>query len=417
MLYSFYDPGAAFHREPVKKEASMKHKARCHWHRTGTLFSFLVFMALAAASAFFLPSVSHSEDSVTIDSTGTSAIISNNASGARDGAIADALRKAVEQAVGTLVAADTLVENFQVIEDSVYTNSQGYVKSYSIISEAQSAGLYEVRVRAVVASGDLSGDLGALGLLQRKAERPRVLFMMAEKGLGKSDYDFWWKQGEEAPEISAAEAALKKAFLDKGFNVVDIPGGSVASGLAAGADLTGDGAARAGSALNAEIVVFGKVFVEQGPGTGATSVVTYLADMTAQAVRVDDGAVLASSRGRAVSRHISAVTGSDEAVYRAVAIVAEGLASQIAVRWVLPQTIRITLKGMDYEKAVEFKKFLKTRVRGIEAIYQRRHAEGETALEVEVKASAQAVADDIARPGKYRVTGFSAHVIEVEVAE
>ena len=316
----------------------------------------------------------------------------------------------------TLVAADTLVENFQVIEDSVYTNSQGYVKSYSIISEARSAGLYEVRVRAVVASGDLSGDLGALGLLQMKAERPRVLFMMAEKGLGKSDYDFWWKQGEEAPEISAAEAALKKAFLDKGFNVVDIPG-SVASGLAAGADLTGYGAARAGSALNAEIVVFGKVFVEQGPGTGATSVVTYLADMTAQAVRVDDGAVLASSRGRAVSRHISAVTGSDEAVYRAAAIVAEGLASQIAVRWVLPQTIRITLKGMDYEKAVEFKKFLKTRVRGIEAIYQRRHAEGETALEVEVKASAQAVADDIARPGKYRVTGFSAHVIEVEVAE
>ena len=376
-------------------------------------------MVFFASFVLFLPSISLCEDSITIDSTGTSAITSNNASHARDGAIADALRKAVEQAVGTLVASDTLVENFQTIDDSVYTNSQGYVKSYSIISEAQSAGTYEVRVRAVVAAGDLSGDLGAMGLLQKKAERPRVLFMMAEKGSGHNDYEFWWKQGDQATDISAAEAALKEAFLAKGFNVVDMPDRGAVAGLEGSfeADLTGDAARRAGRALNAEIVVFGRVFVEQGPSTGATSVVTYLADMTAQAVRVDDGAVLASSKGRAVSRHISAVTGNAEAVYRAAAVVAEGLLSQITWKWAGPQTIRITLKGMDYEKAVEFKKFLKTRVRGVGAIYQRRHAAAETALEVEVKASAQAVADDIARLGKYRVTGFSAHVIEVEGAE
>ncbi|MBI2399629.1 MAG: hypothetical protein HYV23_00960, partial [Deltaproteobacteria bacterium] len=106
-----------------------------------------------------------------------------------------------------------------------------------------------------------------------------------------------------------------------------------------------------------------------------------------------------------------------EAIGRAAAIVAEGLSSQITGNWTRPQTIRITLKGMDYEKAVEFKRFLKTRVRGVEAIYQRRHAGAETSLEVEVKAGAQAVADDIARLGKYRVTGFSAHVIEVEGAQ
>lgn len=397
----------------------MKHKAHSSGRRPGSLFFLLISLAFFASSVLLLPSISHSEDYVIIESTGTSAITSNNVSLARDAAVADALRKAVEQAVGTLVSADTLVENFQVIDDSVYTNSQGYVKSYSIISEAQSAGTYEVRVRSVVATGDLSGDLGALGLLQKKAERPRVLFMVAEKGPGQSDYGFWWSRGEQASEISAAEAALKEAFLAKGFNVVDMPGSRGVAGLegSPGAELTGDAAARIGKALNAEIVVFGKVFVEEGPATGATTVVTYLADMTAQAVRVDDGVVLASSRGRGISRHISSVTGNAEAVGRAAAIVAEGLTVQIAERWVLPQTIRITLKGMDYEKAVEFKRFLKTRVRGVEAIYQRRHTGAETALEVEVKASAQAVADDIARLGKYRVTGFSAHVIEVEGAE
>lgn len=397
----------------------MKHKAVCIGHHPGIVFFLLVSLAFGAASVLLFPSISRSEDSITVDSTGVAAITSNNAAMARDGAIADALRKAVEQAVGTLVASDTLVENFQAVEDRVYTNSQGYVKSYSIISEARSADVYEVRVRALVAAGDLSGDLGALGLLQKKAERPRVLFMVAEKGAGRGDYDFWWKHGGQALEMSAAEAALKEAFLAKGFNVVEMPGKGGTAGLEGsfGADMSVDAAASIGKDLNAEIVVYGKVFVEQGPSTGSTSVVTYMADMTVQAVRADDGAVLATHKGRGISRHISIVTGNGEAISRAAVIVAEGLTAEIAGKWAGPQTIHIMLKGMDYEKTVEFKRFLGTRVRGVEAIYQRRHAEGESALDVEVKTSAQAIADEIARRGKYRVIGFSSHVIEVEGAE
>lgn len=392
----------------------MKHRALCPGHDPGIFFPLLISLFLVMQALLF-PATARSEEPMTIDSTGTASINSNDPASARDAAIADALRKAVEQAVGTLVAADTLVENFQVIEDSVYTKSQGYVKSYSIISEGQQAGLYLVRVSALVATRGLEGDLEALGLLQIKAERPRVLFMVAEKGFARSEYDYWWGSAGK-PAGTSSEAALKQAFLSKGFNVVD---GRAVEGLLGpmGADITGQDAARMGRALDAEVVVFGKVFLEEGPSSGATSIVTYLADMTAEAARVDDGVVLASQKGRGISRHISAVTGSDEAVGRAAAIVAEGLASQIAEKWAGPQTIRITLKGMDYEKAVEFKRFLKTRVRGIEAIYQRRHAGGETALEVEVKAGAQAIADEIARHGKYRVTGFSAHALEVEGAE
>jgi hypothetical protein len=353
---------------------------------------------------------------MTIDTIGTASVSSSGPASARDAAIADALRKAVEQAAGTLVAADTLVENFQVLEDSVYTKSQGFVKSYSIISEGQQAGLYVVSVRAAVATGSLAGDLDALGLLQKKAERPRVLFMVAEKGFATSEYDYWWDNEGRMRRMSASEAALKQAFLSKGFNVVD---GRSVEGLLGplGPDVTGQDAARLGRALDAEVVVFGKVFIEEGPSSGATSIVTYLADMTAEAVRADGWVVLASQKGRGISRHISAVTGSGEAVGRAAAIVAEGLATQIAEKWAGPQTIRITLKGMDYEKAVEFKRFLKTRVRGIEAIYQRRHEGGETVLEVEVKTGAQAVADELARNGKYRVTGSSSHALEVEGAE
>jgi len=391
----------------------MKHRGHFTGQRPGPLF-FLFLAFLLAASALVRPAEAASTEPVAIEAAGAAAIVSNDTASARDAAIADALRKAVEQAVGTVVAADTLVENFQVLEDSVYTKSAGYVKSYSIIAEGRSGQTYEVRVRALVATGELGSDLESLGLILHRAGKPAVLFMVAEKGFARDEYDYWW--GQDRRTGTAAEAALKQAFLSKGFDVVD---SRAVEGLLGplSADLTGEDAARMGRALDAEVVVFGKVFLEQGPSSGATSVVTYLADMTAQAVRVDDGAVLGAQKGHGVSRHISKATGSDEAVGRAAAIVAEGLVTQIAAKWAGPHAIRITLKGMDYDKVVEFKKFLKTRVRGISAIYQRRHGEGETSIDVESAAGAGSVADEIARHGNYRVIGFSASTIEVEGAE
>lgn len=391
----------------------MKHRGHFTGHRPGPLF--FLFLTLLFAAALVQTASAASAEPVAIEAAGTAPIISNDKASARDAAIQDGLRKAIEQAVGTIVAADTLVENFQVIEDSVYTKSSGYVKSYSIISEGTSGQTYEVRLRALVATGPLEGDLEALGLLLHKAGKPRVLFMVAEKGFARGEYEYWWGQEDKSIGTSA-EAALKQAFLSKGFNVVD---SRAVEGLLGplGADVTVDDAERVGRALDAEVVVFGKAVIEEGPSSGATTVVTYLADMTAQAVRVGDGAVLGTQKGRGISRHISMITGSGEAVGRAAAIVAEGLVGQMSSRWAGPQTIRITLKGMDYGKSVEFKNFLKTRVRGITAIYQRRHSGGETAIEIESEASAESVADEIARHGKYRVMGFSSGAIEVEGAE
>ena len=43
----------------------------------------------------------------------------------------DALRAAVENTVGILVDAQTLVENSMLIEDNIYTQSRGFVNNYS----------------------------------------------------------------------------------------------------------------------------------------------------------------------------------------------------------------------------------------------------------------------------------------------
>ena len=69
---------------------------------------------------------------------------------ARDSAIEDALRRAVEQVVGTFITSESMVSNYILLYDRVYSKSSGYVKTYKILSEEKKEGLYVVRINAKV---------------------------------------------------------------------------------------------------------------------------------------------------------------------------------------------------------------------------------------------------------------------------
>ena len=47
----------------------------------------------------------------------------------------DALRTAVEKAVGTMVDSQTLVQNNQLVNDEIYTHSKGYITNYSVLEK------------------------------------------------------------------------------------------------------------------------------------------------------------------------------------------------------------------------------------------------------------------------------------------
>ncbi|MBI5641902.1 MAG: flagellar assembly protein T N-terminal domain-containing protein [Deltaproteobacteria bacterium] len=357
-----------------------------------------------------------------VEATGTASISSNTAL-SRDAAIADAQRKAVEQAVGTLVASETIVENYQALRDTVYTKTRGYIRSYNLIKESQAQGLYQVTISAEVALGDLKDDLGAMGILHVKSERPRVLFMIAEKNIGHRYYVFWWwgrsEYRGESVDMSAAESALKETFINQGFNVADISGSGQAFEISDALrveDIGKDGARKVGKDLNAEVVIYGKAVAVEGPRAPGSHVGTYIADITAQAVRVDDGAVLASSKGHGVARHISEVTGGTEAITKASNELGEKLIGQIVARWSGDaQSVTIKLDNIgDYKMVTEFKNTLKTRVRGVQAVYQRKF-EGSTAiLELESKMTAQNIADEISRLGMpLKVVRTTANTVEI----
>lgn len=173
-----------------------------------------------------------------------------------------------------------------------------------------------------------------------EGEKPRVLFMIAEQNIGQEFYSFWWWGKAEfhgkSMDMSAAETQLKESFLGSGFEVVDISattGTFEISNAYRIADLTDKGAREIASKVNAEIVVKGKALAKEGPRTPGSAVGSYIADVTATAIRVDNGQVLGAGKGHGVSRHISDVTGGTEALSRAATELADRLMEQISAKW------------------------------------------------------------------------------------
>src|SRR2546430_2684183 len=66
---------------------------------------------------------------------GEAAVLDNDRPAARQKAIDDALRRAVEMAAGTRVSATTETKDFQLKMDQVLTHAQGFVRRYEIVSE------------------------------------------------------------------------------------------------------------------------------------------------------------------------------------------------------------------------------------------------------------------------------------------
>jgi hypothetical protein len=353
---------------------------------------------------------------------------------ARDNAIQDALRKAVEQAVGTMVASETLVENFQVVKDNIYNKSTGYIKEYKIVKESPGKDIHTVTISAVVGTGDLKNDLGALGLMQARVGKPRTLFMVAEQNIGQEILLYWWgwwgKGGAafagQSVEMAVSETVMKEEFMNRGFNVIDISavtGKFEISNAYRIADLTDTGAREIGRKMGAEIIVKGKALAKEGPRTAGSSVGSYLADITVSAVRVDNGQVLGSARDQGVARHVAQHVGGNNALEQAGRNVSGKLMDQILAKWTGEtsggQLTQITINGLgNMKELVKIKEFLKSNVRGVQNVIQRSYEGGVAVLEVDAKGTAQSIGDELAKkdfPGfDLDVTGASANTIEIK---
>jgi len=85
-----------------------------------------------------------------------------------DSAKQNAFSNAIEQVVGVLVDAETLVKNNQIVRDRVLTFTRGDIQEYRVIDSWQKDGLHFARIRARVVVGKLAERLTAQKIAVRE---------------------------------------------------------------------------------------------------------------------------------------------------------------------------------------------------------------------------------------------------------
>jgi len=356
------------------------------------------------------------ESSQEVISRGMGLILSGDEAKAEDDAIASALRNAVEQVIGTMIQSDVLVQNYQTIEDNIYSQTAGYVEKYDLINKSKQGDyILQVTVKAIVKKGNLKDNLEALGLLMSRKGKPRLMVVIDEKNM-EAHYYSW------NVDMNTSENEIMNKLLEKGFPFVDreIAMQKLQKDMVLAA-LNGDETAAQSIATQAgaEVLLIGKAISK--PASGGPSVlqqagmVSCQATLNVRAVRADDGTILATTSQQAAAAHIDQLTGGTVALQKAAQNAAEDLSGKIIDRWQKDvysgTTINLRLLDVEsYSDMVKFKNMLPLYIRGVQKIFQRDYSQQTALFDLDVKGTANQIAEELTMKD---LSPFTVEVINV----
>ncbi len=296
------------------------------------------------------------------------AAITTSADIARDQALKDALRKAVEQGVGSFINSETRVENFQLLSDRIYSQATGYVSSYRIVSESRETDLYRVIIRAKVKMEKIENDLQAIGILVTEQGRPRIM-VVVRRVASTSQIAIT----EQTLEPEMIETMLSAAFSEKGFPVVDratlekILNSERLKRILEGDERT---AILLGLESGAEIGVFGTMQEATERKTvpyASQEKEFYRVDLNVRAVNLKTGEIIGATALTA-----AVPFSPTEARRQAADSTSRVLISRILTRWQRRQNLtQIYATEADHEKIERLKSEIMAKVRGVQAVITR----------------------------------------------
>lgn len=240
-----------------------------------------------------------------------SSVITTGQGATERAALHEAMRSAIEQAVGVLVDSHTYVKNYQLIHDEIYTHSEGYVSRYEVLEKSLENGIHRVTIRAEVSealSSDLMTKLEKQALIRENLLDPRIGVVISDS--------------QDRPAYRSVAAAVENeivtALQENGFSrLVDL--GQVEASVKkriAAAVFAGDaeGAAMLKHSFPVDYLVTGLVDVKEMPEAAE-------AILTIRFLNVNSGeiAYAGTFRGRSQRTGSRAVTAAVQKASRAMA--------------------------------------------------------------------------------------------------
>lgn len=383
-----------------------------------TLFVLMVFTFTSVVEA--------QQTTQTVTSKGVATVFGEDKGLARDQAIDDALRKAVEQTLGTFVQSSTLVENNMVVEDNILSWSNGYVRSYRVIQEGSpDLANFEVTIEAIVELANLKNDWESVQNLIQRMGNPRVMFMVEEQNIGESTNRFDYL----SVDMNITETTLLDKFISNGFECVDPA--TVRQNIEqdqAMAVLQGNTqmAAALAKNLGAEVVITGKAVAKVATGINLGGMKSCQANITARVIKADVATVIATSSQHAAYPHIDEVTGGTEAIKKATNKMADELIDKITKKWkdefYQATSVKMVVYGFkSFDQLNNFKNTIKFLVRGVKDIYSREMKGDMAEMDIKITGNANQLARELERKDldkfQVKITGLSMNKITLQLSE
>lgn len=148
-----------------------------------------------------------------------SAAIQSSLPAARQAALADAIREAVEQVLGAYISSsaslrsqeaiqnDSSVESTEQFQQRILKRADGYGRVLRVVSESQNSDTFQITVQVAVSRGPLEQQVKAF--LARKGD-PRIMVLIPEEIIRNPVPD------------PAAETEVMRALIQGGYRVVDV---------------------------------------------------------------------------------------------------------------------------------------------------------------------------------------------------
>ncbi len=331
-----------------------------------------------------------------ITTIGQSAIIDGNTVVAREKAIKNAMKKAVESAVKRLASSATILDNFQVIKEKIYSKSNSYIKSFNVTSVTDEVTLFIVTIDAEVRFDDIKKDLIAANILSVKKDLPKFIMFVAEKDVDSEGYKFWWGKEKAVPPVLTVENEISMRFTEQGFASVDRSAALKKSRVNPdydSDDLKDSSATDLIRQTSAEIIIIGKALATVLGTIDGSEMKSVLGTINARVID-RTGKVISLESASAKILHVNAKVGGDEALKKASSILAdkliEAVKSEFGAEATESQLITLKLSGLTYKRFRDFVDILKHDIRGVSNITQESFTSGGVAkMTVQVKGGAE----------------------------
>lgn len=244
---------------------------------------------------------------------------------AHDEALNRALRRAIEEGVGVVIDSESMTQNYQLLEDRIYSQVKGYITNYNVISDNGGVdGIYRIKVSATVALAMLEKDLKALNIVKERKNNPRVMVLVNE-----------FVDGLEQP-TELAQAEVEKEFLSKSFPLVDKDQFQMVKEKDVAMNYSSpEKAAVLGREYGAEVVIVGQSNCNMAESSTpyGVQVFAYTADISAKAIKTDTAAVIATASVSATERGSGRLPTANKALTSAGKKLAETVISDIVEKW------------------------------------------------------------------------------------